>query len=130
MNTSRSFDKHRCVRERVAARMARVRRLCRTRARARARRPPAPAAAPYTATRLYARPPGPKANAQRDGQRHAPRARTDEGTRAPRPPRVRAGTGCGPAPPTARAPQPLKPRDCGLSSVVCSANVPVLMVVC
>lgn len=124
MNTSRSFDKHRCVRAERVARMA-----CVEPGRPRPRPPPARAGrGPVYGDSTLRPPPGPEGKcATRDGQRHAPRARTDEGTRAPR---VRAGTGCGPAPPTARAPQPLKPRDCGLSSVVCSANVPVLMVVC
>ena len=118
MNTSRSFDKHRCVRERVAAPTdgTCVRRLCRTRARARARRPPAPAAAPYTATRLYARPPGPKANAQRDGQRHAPRARTDEGTRAP-PTAGPRGDGLRPRP--AHGARTATPQTAGLRTQLC-----------
>ena len=96
-------------------------------ARARARRPPAPAAAPYTATRLYARPPGPKANAQRDGQRHAPRARTARGNTRTAGPR---GDGLRPRPAHGARTATPQTRDCGLSSVVCSANVPVLMVVC
>ena len=120
MNTSRSFDKHRCVRERVAARMAR---LClpassMSNPGPRPRPPPARAGrGPVYGDSTLRPPPGPEGKcATRRAATRAARARTDEGTRAP-PTAGPRGDGLRPRP--AHGARTATPQTAGLRTQLC-----------